>query len=194
MQKIIAEIISYLLNPAILAVVGVSYITYRTTLNFSIALFWGTVTGVFAAIVAGFIIYGMREGLFSNIDVSKRNDRYYLYPFILMVMAIFITISLMWNAPASLTSAIIFLIPTVMIFQIINTKIKGSIHMASITGAAVGFAYYYAGWYYLLLLLVPLVAWARIKGKKHTKNEVIIGTIFGAVFAIIGVYIVQFFR
>jgi len=43
----------------------------------------------------------------------------------------------------------------------------------------------YKGYFFLLLILIPLLAWARIKTKEHTPTETIIGSILGVVITLI---------
>ncbi len=194
MQKTTAQIVSYLLSPFLLVIVGGTFFSYKATESIPETIFWTGVTAIFTAIIAGYIIFGVKKGFFSDLDISKQKERYLFYPFLLTVLIAYTVTVLVLGGPEILVAAGLFLIPTVLLFELINKRIKGSIHTASVSAAAVGFAFYYQEDFLILLLLIPLMIWSRVITKKHSLNETLVGCVYGSVFAIIGVYVVQFFR
>jgi len=193
MQKELARTVSIVLSPFVLAVVGGFFFSYKEAPTPQEALFWTGVVTLYTAIVALYILYGVKKGFFSNLDITNRKERFMFYPFLISTLFAFTATAFILNGPTLLKVAGIFLIPTIFLFELLNEKIKGSIHTANVTAATVGFSLYYGGIFYLLLLLIPLVIWSRVKTHKHTLSETIVGGAYGAVFAIIGVFIVQFF-
>lgn len=194
MQKTAAQVISYLLSPFVMAIIGGIFFSYKATESIPETIFWTGVVTIFTAIVALYIIYGVKKGFFSNLDISNQKERFIFYPFLLTVLIAFTTTVVVLDGPPLLSACGIFLIPTIILFELINKRIKGSIHTATVSAAAVGFAFYYKEDFLILLLLIPLMIWSRLTTKKHSLNETIVGCIYGSVFAIIGVYVVQFFR
>jgi membrane-associated phospholipid phosphatase len=51
----------------------------------------------------------------------------------------------------------------------------------------------YGSYYYLLLFLIPLVIWARLKTKRHTFKEIFIGGTVGGFLSLSLYYIARFF-
>ena len=194
MQKTAAQIVSYLLSPFCLAVFGGAFFSYKATESIPETIFWTGIVILFTSIIAGYIIFGVKKGFFSDLDISKQKERFIFYPFLLTVLVAFTVTVLILDGPPILVAAGLFLIPTVLLFELINKRIKGSIHTASVSAAAVGFAFYYQEDFLILLLLIPLMIWSRVTTKKHSLNETLVGCVYGAVFAIIGVYVVQFFK
>jgi len=64
---------------------------------------------------------------------------------------------------------------------IVSLKWKISIHMAGVAGPTTFLALKYGSEYFLLLLLLPLVAWARIKMRAHTVSQLLAGAILAIV-------------
>ena len=64
------------------------------------------------------------------------------------------------------------------IAEAINAKLKISMHAAAITGFACLLVLIYGYKFIILFLLVPLVAWARIKTRNHTFSQTIAGSVF----------------
>ena len=78
---------------------------------------------------------------------------------------------------------------SIFVLSIINTYIKASIHVASIAALIFSFNILYNGFFLLLLFLIPLIAWSRLKVHRHTMQEVIAGLLVG-IFIPLVVYLV----
>ena len=74
---------------------------------------------------------------------------------------------------------VIGLMISVLIASLINLRLKVSIHVATVTALLFTLAIVYQGYYYVTLLLIPLVAWSRLRIKRHTLPETIVGACFG---------------
>ena len=75
---------------------------------------------------------------------------------------------------------------------IVNQKIKASIHMEAFTAFAVIEGILFGGYWWLLLLLIPVVAWSRLTLKRHSLPEVIVGTTIGALLVLAMFAIVKY--
>jgi len=93
------------------------------------------------------------------------------------------------NAPEVLFIAIIGLILGLVSMYFVNRITKASIHVGTISAFATSLILGYGLIALPFFLLVPLVAWARIKTHNHTRQQAIIGGTLGAVITIF-VYVI----
>lgn len=187
-----ANALTWVLHPVVLSIPSVFLITYYSTGSIEVSRFWTLISLFFTGLVSAFVLIGVKRGFFNNIDVSNRRQRIILYPFSVAVVLLFAFFVYIYDGPSQLIlGAILFVVALVML-DIINRKIKASIHVASVAALITGIIYLYGGISYLLLGLIPLVAWARIIKKRHTLQETVVGAICGIILTLSAVNIVQF--
>lgn len=192
-MKLFANIVASILHPATLILPAVFLIVYKSAGDFSNALFWTFVSLVFTGVVALFVLIGVKKGIFTDIDVSVKKQRVILYPFVVAVTLIFSLVIYLAHGPSALIIASFLFVSALVILDVINLRIKASVHVASITAMVIGIINLYGGFSYFLLLLVPLVAWARIYNRRHTLKETIVGAICGCLLTLSAIIVVQFF-
>ncbi len=61
----------------------------------------------------------------------------------------------------------------------VTMKWKISIHLYGLTGPLTFLVMVYDGFYWLWFLLVPIVAWARLRLRAHSLSQVIVGGVLG---------------
>ncbi|HDI74763.1 MAG TPA: hypothetical protein ENF55_02280 [Thermoprotei archaeon] len=113
-----------------------------------------------------------------DIFVSKREDRIPLFmPGLLayLVAAIFFK----WKNYILIAGLELVSFTSTLILFIISFKWKISIHMASLTLPISYFTLVGYPQTLIFSLLVPLLAWARVKVKAHTPSQVLAGSIVG---------------
>ncbi|MDO8269612.1 MAG: hypothetical protein Q7T54_03015 [Candidatus Levybacteria bacterium] len=189
-----ANILTWILHPVVLTIPAVFLLTYYSTGSTQTSYYWTFISLIFSGLVAAFVLIGVKKGFFNNIDVSNRRQRVILYPFVISVVLLFAFFIYSQGGPVNLTMGAILFVVALIILDMINRKIKASIHVASVCAIITGVIYLYGGVTYLLLLLIPLVAWARIVKKRHTPQETIVGAVCGILLTVIAVNIVQFIR
>ncbi len=188
----IAKTLNVLLHPIVITILGVFLIVYRVTKEGQLAIFWTFVSLMFSAIIGLFVFFGVKKGFFNNLDVSNRKQRIILYPFIIAVVFLFIGFVFMTHGPRVLVDASLFIIVALIILDVINTKIKVSGHVGVVSAFVTGLIYAYGGVAFCSLLLIPIIAWARITEKRHTLNETILGAMCGIGLTLIAIIVVQF--
>ena len=99
----------------------------------------------------------------------------------------------LFDAPAILFIVTFGIILGILCASIVNNWIKASMHVAAITALLTTAAIVYGGLYYLLLFLIPLVAYIRVKAKRHTTPETIAGAIFGGLLSLLMYLMVRSF-
>lgn len=180
-----ARIISYISNP-IFILIGLPYfLINKTTHDPILARDWTLVTWSFLFVFVLFVLVGVKSGFFSDIDVSKRTQRPLLYLFGAILALIYVFVLLIFHGPAILFITILGIILAIFCGSIVNMRVKASVHVASATALITGLIAGYGGYYYLLILLIPIICWARIRIKRHSFHEVVAGGILGSLLSLI---------
>jgi len=184
-MKTLARVISYLFNPILLLVFVPFILLYRTTNEFSIAAFWTGYTLIFLIAIGAYMLYEVKKGRFTDLDVSKREQRPVLFVMCIIFTVLYMLGLWLLKGPFPLFVVAVGVVVGIILASIINMWIKASLHMATLAALIFSISVVYGGWYSLLLLLFPLVAWARLRLKRHTMQEVIVGGIFGSLLSLI---------
>src|SRR3989344_2288213 len=118
-------------------------------------------------------------------------------PFILLLPTPFILVfketgnifySLKWTffSYIFLFSVVFFgIILGIFTISLVNNWIKASIHTATVSAFTLSLVILFGYMFIPILLLIPAMAWARVKIKKHTPQEAIVGGFLGTVLTII---------
>jgi len=193
MKLTIARIISYLFNPLIVVLVSPFLLIYRATNDLQAAYYWTCYTLIFIIIMGIFVATGVKREIFTDLDVSRREQRPLMFLISILFIAVYVMGMLFLQAPSILYILAAGLILGICIISIINRRIKASAHVAAITALTLPLAVSFGQYYFLLLFLVPLVAWARIKTKRHTLKEILVGGFLGGSLSLSIYLAVRFF-
>jgi putative transposase len=148
---------------------------------------------VFISVFVIFVLYGVRNKIFSDIDVSNGKQRPILY-FIGALLSVLYLFSLfILQGPMILFITTFGIILGILLAGLINMKVKASMHVAAFSGLISSLSIVYRGYYLLLLFLIPVIAWSRVKIKRHTVPEVIIGGTLGSLLSLIMYFTTKFF-
>lgn len=177
MQYKLAQVISTILNPLVILFFLPFFLVFETTNSLEKSVYWTIVSSVFLVGFSIFILMGIRFKYFSDLDISKRNQRPLLYTVAILYSIVFLFTLFILNAPRVLAFGTIGLLLGLSINEIINRFTKSSIHVAAITGLVTLLVLIEGIEFSILYFLVLLVAWARIKTKNHTFNQTIIGAL-----------------
>ena len=109
-----------------------------------------------------------------------------------LISVLYLAVVLLFDGPRVLILGLGGLILGIAIAIIVNQKIKASIHMEAFTAFAVIEGILFGGYWWLLLLLIPVVAWSRLTLKRHSLPEVIVGTTIGALLVLAMFAIVKY--
>jgi hypothetical protein len=189
MMTSLAQIISFLFNPAMMLVFLPLMLVYKTTGDIILAFAWTVYTMIFLIAISFFVIYGVHKKIFTDLDVSVRSQRPLLFS-----VGIFMTLIYLWglsflNGPKILSIVTVGFIIGVILMALINTRLKVSFHVTTVAALLFTMAIVFQGYYYLTLLLIPMVAWARLKIKRHTLTETIVGACYGILLSL-GMYLI----
>ncbi len=187
MRSALAQFISYALNPLIILIVLPFILVYKSTGDFIVSVLWTGYTVFFLLSIVVFILWGVHKKVFSNMDVSRREQRPLLFYFLLLICALYLLGLFSLSAPRILFIVTINILIGILIVSAINMKIKASIHVATISAFILGIALGYGGPFLLLLILVPVMGWSRVKLRRHTISETVVGGIVGSLL-LLGIY------
>ncbi len=191
-----ARIISWLSSPPIILLPAPFLLVDKVTQNDIYALKWAAVSYVFIGVVTLFVLAGVLLGVFPDIDVSGKKQRPVVFLFSFIMLFLYALSVLVLKGPKVLLIASLGIAFGLVVLSIVNNWIKASVHVATISAFIFLTGIIYGSFYLLLaILLIPLIAWSRVKIKKHTIPEVIMGGFLGATLTTI-FYIVakQFLR
>ena len=175
-----AEIISLVLNPLVVLVPLPFFLVYEKTGNFMLSVAWTMVSAIFIFIFFLAILVGIKIGVFSNLDISKREQRPLLFAIGMVLALVYFATLFLFHAPTILLIGTTTLFLGLIALSAVNMFTKVSGHLA-VLSAFVTFLIIAEEWRALItILLIPLLIWARIKTKNHTLFQTILGVELGA--------------
>jgi hypothetical protein len=180
----LAKFISFISNPLFVLMPVPFFLVYKMTHAMNYSIRWELYSFAFILFIVGFIIYGVKKEIFTDLDVSKREQRPLLFSIALVLALIYIIGIYIFNGPFILLITIAGILIGIFIASIVNLKIKASIHVATVSAATMSAGIVYGGKYWLLLIIVPVIGWARVKIKRHTLPETIVGATLGGILSI----------
>jgi hypothetical protein len=177
----LARAISFFLHPIITLSPIPFVLVAKFSHDYSYALKWTLFSYMFVLIVALFVVIGVELGVFSNFNVSKREQRPLLFAFSAFAIFCYSISLIILRGPRILLLFVFAIIFGLVVFLIANKWIKASIHVAMVTSVSLLLGLIYGGYFFLFLALVPILSWSRISMKQHTLRETIVGSILGIV-------------
>lgn len=188
-----AKIISFLLGPSFVLFPVPYILISRLTSDYEHALKWTMFSYLFILLTGLLVFIGVLFRVFSNFDVSKREQRPLLFSLLAFSMFCYLISLLILDAPKILLFAIFSFIAGLIIIAIANRWIKASIHVAILTSVILLVSSAYEKYFLALSILIPFLAWARIKSKEHTLLETIVGGFLGAFLTVVAYVIGKYF-
>jgi len=131
----------------------------------------------------------MKRGEYSNFDVSDRRQRMGFYPFAISLFVVLLTVFWALDFPLEviLQTSVFFVM--VLAMALTNLKIKASMHAGiafyiMVNIFVIGF---WEGFFTLVFAFA--VSWSRWEMKRHDFGELVIGSLIGLSFGLIGLLI-----
>lgn len=179
MSMRIAKIISVALAPLVIVVPGLFLLVLIQKHNLQMAFYWALLLLFFIIPLWGIIFWLTKAKKFSDFDVSTQKQR----PLLFAIEAIFTTgyliTAYLFNAPKEVFVGVITVVALLVTISIVNKFIKASGHLSMLSGGLTLFVLLGGRIYMLGYLLIPILAWARLKTKRHSFREVIVGIVVG---------------
>lgn len=171
-----AKIISYIFDGSFISIPILFVICLIVVENKLEAVGWAFLCLLFGVVIPylyiGFL-YKKKE--INNMHIPEKENR--MKPLLLSCasyIACFIILYLL-DGPVFLKSIFAISVVSTIILTIITYFWKISIHTSWITFIVITFNILLGRWMLLMIPLIPVIGWARVKIKKHTINQVIFG-------------------
>lgn len=147
---------------------------------------WGVFTAVCSGVVPMCVILlGMRRAKIGDHHVTRIGERHLLIGVLLAVVLGGLIIQILAHAPiemiAFMSAGLVALAVAAVITSVFHWKV--SVHTGVSAGVAVVLAIALSPWWLSALLLTPLIGWSRVHLGDHTRGQVVVGALAGAVAA-----------
>ncbi len=122
-----------------------------------------------------------KVGLFTDLDLSTREERHTFYLLVGILSIIYISISVLFKGiffPLSIiTLGVLF---GIVLFELIDYYFKASVHLGVACAWVLAIILIYGREkFFAVIWIIPLLAWSRVTLKKHTPREIVIGGTVG---------------
>jgi membrane-associated phospholipid phosphatase len=178
----LAQHISHIFHPIFLStgsclIVGYSALPQQRWLG----LGWA-VLSILMMVVPGvlFFRFRLRQGAYSDTDVSVRHQRNELYFFSGAILLVNLVVLLLLNAPLDFVALLLSVLLLALCGWAINLFWKISVHASSISSCATISMIYMAPLGVVLWPCALLVGWARVRTGNHTPAQVGAGLVLAA--------------
>ncbi|MBC8099029.1 MAG: hypothetical protein H7Y11_06265 [Armatimonadetes bacterium] len=178
-----ARLVSDILSPPMIWAMLAFPIAFRNAPSTGQALLWALVYILLGCVLpVMYIVLMVKRGKITDIHMRVRQQR--LLPFLVSLVCMTIawwTLRLM-GAPAVVPLFALFSLVQIAVMALITLVWQVSMHAMSISGAVVALGFLFGGAAALVALpFVVLVGAARLKLKRHTLAQVLVGAALGGV-------------
>lgn len=189
-KHLLAEVVSWLFFPPLVSAVFFVFLIFKYSQDLSQGLGWLVMISPFILFVPMvFFAVSYKLGWITDLDMSKRDERpTFLFVFIFMLLVS--SVILYWiKVPVSIFVYTFSGLVMTLATSIITLFWKISFHTAATTSVVTAITIL-GGWgFAYLFLLVLIIAWARVKLKKHTIWQVTGGAVVSFVTTIFVFYL-----
>jgi membrane-associated phospholipid phosphatase len=182
----IARHVSNILAPATISLPFILLVAFYQAQDKLSALIYACITLFFLSVgPLLYILIGVRLGKLSDIDVSRRTQRF--GPFIFGIVSAMIgwLILTLTHGPRNLQTVMIITVFSGIMMMVITFWWKISMHASSLGGVATMLTVLYGAVMLPLFVLLVLVSWSRVVLRRHTVPQVIAGSLAGIVLSLI---------
>jgi len=180
----LARWISRLFSPPVLTLPPLVAASFRRASNLFVGTGWFLLSSIFSVVVPALVVlWELRRGGISDWHISDRRQR--LKPSILAAASIGslvpLAVIISLGGPIELLAVYVTGLVLVVLSLVITSVWKISQHALSIATSTTALCALIGTLAVPLLLLIPLIAWARVRLKAHTVLQVLAGAGMGAV-------------
>ncbi len=175
-----ARIVSGVLSPLSIAIAAVAVAGYA--INDESALSWIALYIALSILPPTlYIMYLVRKGIVTDFHLNVRKER--TKPFLIMTAntAVVFLVMLLLGAPKLILIVIATAVLQLFFMLLITLRWKISGHCTAVAGLVVLALALFGENLLPSTLLLPLVAWSRIRLKRHTPAQTVAGSFMGAV-------------
>jgi len=180
----LARIVSIVLHPVVTLLVLVIAATVRTGSANPWPVVLVTVGLAFVPITVIMIVQA-RSGRWQNVDASVPRERRLLFAVLFFFLLLLLAVMVIWSPASFLVRGVLAVGALFTIAWALLPWMKLSLHVACAAFAAAALSF--IDWRLSLVLIaaLPLLAWARVRMKRHALREVIAGAVLGAIIGLL---------
>jgi hypothetical protein len=151
------------------------------------ALNWAMLSLLFGMILPFIYVFFLyRKNKILDIHMPDRNNRMKPMIFTLISYITGFTVFYLLKAPFFLKTIFVLSIISTSILTIITHYWKISLHASWITFIVITFNVLLGPWMLLLMPLIPIIGWARVRAKRHTTPQVVLGAGISSIICFLG--------
>ena len=151
------------------------------------ALNWAMLCLLFGMILPFIYVFFLyRKNKILDMHMPDRNNRMKPMIFTLISYITGFTVLYLLKAPFFLRTIFVLSIISTSIFTIITLYWKISLHTSWITFIVITFNVLLGPWMLLLMPLIPIIGWARVRAKRHTTPQVLMGAGISSIICFLG--------
>ena len=189
-RRRIANLISNTLNPFLVSVVLILLLSFNSTPSLLEGLKWSLILIALSILpVFSVIVYLVRSNRLESLFTTVRRQRTKIY-LVAGVCAVIGCIILPYlGAPLILEATFVVGLSAILVFMCINLWWKISLHTAFVAGSAAILVILYGLIGAISVVLLPLIAWARIELNHHSLAQVASGALLAALIVVVVFYL-----
>jgi membrane-associated phospholipid phosphatase len=178
----LARIISNTLHPMTLGILSFLVIGYHALPQHRLAGLTWAVFGIICQIIPGILFFTirMRQGAYTDEDVSVRSQRNELYFFSLVILLVNLPLLAWLHAPIDFLVLVLSTLLISLMAWVINLFWKISVHASSAASCATIAIFYQPVLGVLLWAGALSVGWARVRTRNHTPLQVAAGFVLAS--------------
>lgn len=180
-SQTLARVVTEILNPPWVGIAVLGIIAHQSTSGTGDFLKWWGLSALFVSIIPiAFVLRGVSNGRFTDRYVTRADQRF--IPFVVSAASMLVCLVLLIALSAPRPVIGVTLAATVALFigMLLTLKWKISVHCGTVAGGLTVLTITLGPWILPLVVLVPVVGWARVRRMHHTVPQVVLGSIFGA--------------
>jgi len=180
LRRDVANVISSIVHPLLFPLLVVAVVSYNLNhQNLSAAISVVLITIAITSLPVALVVWiQVRRGAWTDFDVSQREQRFTLYPFTLICLAVVAYVYARLGANYAVWCVISFVIANI-VNGIINLAWKISAHTTTASACATLLWFLAPAWGPPAAISALLVGWSRVELRRHTVGQVIGGWIVG---------------
>lgn len=190
MRKQIARLVSNIINPFLMGVVLILSASFDGDLNTRESIKWALILIAFNVLpVFLFIVWLVRHNKLDGIFINIRKQRLKIYLLGIALVGVSCIILLCFEAPPMLLALFVAFFSVGVVFMCINNWWKVSVHTASTASVVAALLIIYGLRAMAFIMLVPLVAWARVELENHSLAQVVAGALLAPSMLVVEVHL-----
>jgi len=188
-----AKIISFVFDGSFISIPIFIIICMIVVDDVMAALSWALLCLLFGMILPFLYIFFLyRKNKIYDIHIPEKSNRMKPLLFTLLSYISGLIVLYMLKAPIFLKVIFILTIISTSILTAITYYWKISLHTSWITFIVITFNVLIGPWMLLLLPLIPIIGWARVKARRHTTPQVLLGAGISSIICFVGYHLYGF--